>query len=77
MTTKDTGGAAFPDPARAGGHCMGEGMTLRDYAAIQLLAAMIGGIVTRGVDTTPDDMTALSRAALFVADAMIAERTKQ
>lgn len=36
MTIKDNGGLAFPDPARASGHCMETGLSLRQYAAIKL-----------------------------------------
>lgn len=73
MTQRDTGGPAFPDPARAGGHCMETGMTLRDWFAGQALA----GIMANPEAWKDDDgLLRAERIAFWKADLMLAEREK-
>lgn len=82
MSTKDTGGQAFPIPLAPGPNGMlhsGEpGMTLRDYFAGQALAGMLSdptasnGLSARGMALAASYAT----AAYLHADAMLAERQK-
>jgi len=65
------GGLAFPDPARASGHPMESGMSLRDWFAGQALAGLLA-YPENGEWFKP---TSLARAAYDYADAMIAERS--
>lgn len=71
--TKNTGGAAFPDPAaeRKYADCEGyeHGMTLRDYFAAK---AMQGFLSVQWIDY--DDIDVLSTRAYKWADAMLKAR---
>ena len=79
MTTKDTGGPAFPfsfeGPTTAPEFY--EGMTLRDYFAAKAMAAhavAVSGVATK----TPQDWHEMvAQMAYMTADAMLAERNKQ
>ena len=83
MSEKNTGGPAFPIvTTETNEHGLvfsfvETGMTLRDYAAIHIAAAMWGGQASSGhIDTRDEDLA--SDAELFgrMADAMLAERAK-
>ncbi|MBB6262116.1 CO dehydrogenase/acetyl-CoA synthase gamma subunit (corrinoid Fe-S protein) [Paenochrobactrum gallinarii] len=84
--TINTGGAAFP-VTYEGGQNNGEspyfheGMTLRDYAAVKIMAAMISSsgfpdfIRETGTYSTSEDVRMnLATAALLYADAFVAAR---
>lgn len=73
---KDDGGPAFPDPARAGGHCMDTGMSLRDWFAGQALTGDLSNPEGGTWDNDVDAHFLKERAILFyrIADAMIAAR---
>lgn len=78
MTTKDTGGSAFPTPytTRDGDHFTTEyqdGMTLRDYFAA---AALQGFIASKAPSTlfSPDEDVAY---CYQIADAMLAARNTE
>jgi hypothetical protein len=79
MAVED-GGQAFPVPlaARANGMLdAGEpGMTLRDWFAGQVAAAMAGGTIACGASSGPTDAVALAKGAYCVADALLSERSK-
>ena len=68
MTTKDTGGPAFPAPAGCG---QDTGMTLRDYFAAK---AMQGKMACPYKTQSGADVYA--RDSYAIADAMLAERAK-
>lgn len=65
MSARNDGGPAFPDPARAGGNCMGVGMTLRDYFATHSVqpgcgeVASMAGLVYRAGLVWADKDTSL------------------
>lgn len=69
MSTNNNGGPAFPDPARAGGHCMETGMTLRDYFAAQ---AMQSEVALQGMEG--NDCQHIAGMAYEMADAMLLAR---
>lgn len=81
--TKATGGFAFPQSITAtqdGGVQMSdqyagsEGMTLRDYAAIKFIAAMIGTAQLPAMTGLGDAEPEIAAAGLKMADAFIAAR---
>lgn len=79
MTTKDTGGPAFPLPEtlnpNGGISTYAQfGMTLRDYFAAKAMPAHIQMLSTA---TLPDWNAEIARLSYLVADAMLAERNKQ
>jgi len=72
---KDTGGPAFPttpqsyedmDPA-------GEGMTLRDWFAGRAMQGMLANDIECG----PEQVPIIVASAYILADAMLAERSKE
>ena len=71
MTCEKDGGLAFPDPARAGGHCMDTGMTLRDWFAGQALAW------AGSVEWFSHDPKHVAERAYRMADAMLEARSGQ
>lgn len=77
MTTKDTGGPAFPTyESNRDGHiyCTGAGLDLRDYFAAKAMQAnmeMLSNV------SLPDWNAEIARLSYLVADAMLAERNKQ
>lgn len=72
---EDKGGTAFPvyeKPEHGGDiHLLEPGMTMRDYFAAKAMAAVI--IATDGYAKG----SAVSKAAYFIADAMIQERHRE
>lgn len=73
MTTKNTGGSAFPASEEYwGSDCAG--MSLRDWFAGQNVAAIIGGLISAKIDTGPDDADQIARLGYAIADAMLAAR---
>ena len=73
MTTKDTGGPAFPtENARQTdfNSWHEEGMTLRDYFAAKAMQAWLVGINDPKIDVC-------AKSAYEIADAMLVERNKQ
>ena len=77
MSVRDEGGPAFPVIAENGLGHVADGMTLRDWFAGQVAAAVVGGLTAASISTSEDDVTAVAKAAYRVADAMLAERSKQ
>ena len=76
MTTKNTGGTAFPSHCRTvqdevEGGLMYRGMTLRDYFAAK---ALIGLVFADARQNFPAHV--IARESYELADAMIAEREK-
>ena len=76
MSTKTTGGSAFPtqDSTELNGRCAvyaESGMTLRDYFAAK---AIVGLLVPNPDGSEWRDMNALAARAYIIADAMLAER---
>jgi hypothetical protein len=76
MTTKDTGGPAFPAeavPTGDGGRRpqMYAGMTLRDYFAAKAMEAILRQL-DRGI--RPQDYIRAAEDAYFLADAMLKAR---
>ena len=73
MTTKNTGGPAFPIPLNPGqsyqGHAPCDGMTLRDYFA----AKVIQGICASGPGNSWTNAR-LAKEAYAMADAMLEVR---
>ena len=78
MTKINTGGPAFPSVLythEKGPNHHDEGMTLRDYAAIEALAGMLAHATRyRPRDGRKDWHSAISEEAYQLADAMIAAR---
>lgn len=78
MSSKDTGGNAFPVPGDQPDESF-NGMALRDYFAAKAMAAVIMNPETQhelagmGRD---EGMIVISRVAYMQADAMLAERAK-
>jgi hypothetical protein len=72
MSTKDSGGPAFPTPDR-GRYEPSDGMTLRDYFAAKAVCAILHGNISREADM-PYKVAA--NAAYRLADAMLKERAK-
>ena len=70
----NTGGLAFPDPARAGGHCMEVGMSLRDYFSGQALPGVIRQCAVDGLLDGESRERMFARKAYAVADAMLTKR---
>lgn len=66
----EDGGATFPLP----GSYYSKGMTLRDYFAGQALAGMMAG--EAGHPSSPATSKDIAEFAYIMADAMIAERSK-
>lgn len=75
MTTKGTGGPAFPQMMELGASFTG--MTLRDYFAAKAMQTFLGSEYTSEHGLTEGWMKSLSRESYLVADAMLAERNKQ
>lgn len=88
MTTKNNGGPAFPCEKKTGmatynlQTCLNEfvyepfeGMSLRDYAAIKMMAAFAAD-AKRGPDTVFMNYEIAAREAYAMADAVLAERDK-
>ncbi len=82
MTDKPTGGLAFPQTITAtpdGGIIMSDqyegssGITVRDYAAIKFMAAMLGLQDDRGTHMAPPPASA-AKQAFDYADAFIEAR---
>ena len=76
MTKHDNGGPAFPDPARASGHCMDTGMTMRDWFAGQALIGIINACAMDARVRGETSEMLFARKAYSVADAMIAAMEK-
>lgn len=78
MTTKDTGGSAFPNPSLADESYRAQpgdmGMTLRDWFAGQALSAMPEPTRYVGPEQTKLSLAKHARNAYQIADAMIAAR---
>ena len=75
MTTKETGGPAFPCERDHGPKLeSSEGMTLRDYFAAKAMHQMLhGAVLPVGYDAT-GDLRLLVERAYQVADAMMEAR---
>jgi hypothetical protein len=73
MTTKKTGGSAFPiyQPDMNVGDDAGPGMTLRDYFAGQALSRLTLSSKWTSLDNSVREMATV---AYVLADAMLAER---
>lgn len=71
MTTKNTGGPAFPESGPRGMAVGGEGMTLRDYFA----AKVIQGICASGPGNSWTNAS-LAKEAYALADAMLEARER-
>jgi hypothetical protein len=73
---KDTGGSAFPVVGRMYGDRLGgqldHGMTLRDYFAAKAMQAYLGW-----PDVSSHDAASIADCAYEMADAMLAERSKE
>ena len=71
MTTKDTGGPAFPYEYKFGDGTAkrAEGMTLRDYFAAKAMQGLLTGC------SDPDHVS-FAKWCYEIADAMLAERNK-
>ena len=74
MTCEKDGGLAFPDPARAGGHCMDTGMTLRDWFAGQALVGIINACAMDARQNGERTEEMFARKAYSIADAMLEAR---
>ena len=77
MSAKDDGGPAFPQEIPAGGGCGPInyfGMSLRDYFAAAGLSQAYS-IAYDARNKTPD-FDDITKAAYFLADVMLAERSK-
>lgn len=73
--SKDTGGPAFPFNYEQGGALLScNGMDLRDWFAGQALAGHLASLNPGSLDRAFCDH--VSQQAYWVADAMIAERSK-
>lgn len=77
MSARDNGGPAFPIPGEWSSDGVGisapwGGMTLRDYFAGQLAAAILAGDWWKTLQDGPD----LSKEAYQFADSMLAARVK-
>lgn len=76
MSTKDTGGPAFPNPGLANENCQLQGdltgMTLRDYFAAK---AMVGITQALAQGIRQHDVPKLAADAYFLADAMLKARS--
>ena len=75
--TKDTGGQAFPseeyNPRVVGNKTEHKGMTLWDYFAGQAIIA----VMAKDANCDPKTAKDYSKVSYAIADAMIAERSKQ
>jgi hypothetical protein len=70
--SKETGGAAFPSTQDQWERGM-EGMTLRDWFAGQALS----GLLAKYNLNAPSDQNTLAQMSYELADAMLAERSKE
>ncbi len=79
MSTKPDGGPAFPTERRVGYRSQSEGgMTLRDYFAGQAIASIPVRNWDGASQSTGKPVTQLwAECAYAVADAMLAERSKE
>ena len=77
MTTKDTGGPAFPHITESGKYVYEEGMTLRDWFAGKAMAAHAVAVSNVATDSPEDWHAMVAQMAYMTADAMLAERNKQ
>ncbi len=69
---KDTGGPAFPTVLyEHGGES--DGMTLRDYFA----AKAMQGMLANDIECGPEQVPIIVASAYVLADAMLAERSKE
>jgi hypothetical protein len=67
------GGPAFPRDNRNLGH---DGMALRDWFAGQAAASIVGGLAARTNLVETKDLEAASKAAYWIADMLLVERSK-
>lgn len=75
MTTKDTGGPAFPQIRELGASFMG--ISLRDYFAAKAMQPLIAGRNWNHFKGTDEELIAhWAKASYVLADAMLAERNK-
>ena len=72
MSKKETGGAAFP-LSNAQNPGWADGMTLRDYFAGQALC----GLLSKYNLNAPSDQGTIAQMSYELADAMLAERSKE
>lgn len=70
MTTKNTGGPAFPVAVPVEFQFANDGMTLRDWFAGQAMLGLLADATRQG------SMEELARVSFAAADAMLAEREK-
>ena len=80
MTTKDTGGPAFPTyESNRDGHIYGtaSGLDLRDYFAAKAMAVHMAALSTWDAGSPEAWQQEISRLSYMTADAMLAERNKQ
>lgn len=78
MTTKDTGGPAFPCGLESGHMApLHSGMTLRDYFAAMAMQAHVVAVSSVATKTPEDWHAMVAQMAYLTADAMLAERNKQ
>jgi hypothetical protein len=69
------GGQAFPQAGSLEYHPV-DGMTLRDWFAGQIIAAIYSGGIVAGGFSTPDGRNTVASLAYRQAEAMLAERDK-
>lgn len=75
MTTKATGGPAFP--TGTGVTPYNPGMTLRDYFAAKAMASHAIAVSSVATESPKDWHEMVAQMAYMTADAMLAERNKQ
>lgn len=76
MTTKQTGGPAFPLAVNKTDHRYTHGMSLRDWFAGQALAGLLANPEIDNIDENASLEDSLANAAYITADAMLKERDK-
>ncbi len=77
MSTKNTGGPAFPESyvgADRPHEGIGDGMTLRDHFAGKALEGFMAGFQTRGFSISPDMQDQIAGGMYSMADAMLKAR---
>ncbi len=76
MTTKDTGGSAFPSFS-AISHCDEGGMDLRDYFAAKAMQGMLANPYYAAQIANSETSGDIGKAAYFHADSMLAARNPE
>jgi len=79
MSTKDTGGPAFPATERHGCNSGWSGMDLRDYFAAKAMQSVLDGSWPDLQLSPKDKLTPVENSALFayeIADAMLKARNE-